>query len=155
MGKAKSRPIVRYWMEEDDPTYLLPLFQQAYKEFPEFRTQPYEEYIQGTLDSVEDSPRLELVQYNETTVVAGAALTPVYDPHVGRTIAVLWQYVLPEYRPSALVREVLRAAQELAQVHNAPTITYSHRSGVGTYIIKYRKAAWVIHSKPLRKSLAQ
>ena len=60
------------------------------------------------------------------------------DMHVGRCLALQWQYVAPEHR-GRIGGEFLRWIARFARAHGYQFIAYSHRVSSRHYAIKYRR----------------
>lgn len=137
-----DRSLIVYSMQEGEPTEVASLFAPAYAEFAEFHTRSYAEFHAATKEGIEDNPRLEVLKYAGDRLVGFAVIALDDDAHVGLCVSVQWQYALPEYRDSTLLKQTLRTAEALAEASAAPSISYSHRIGAGEYRIKYRRAKW-------------
>src|SRR5690554_1431562 len=135
--------LIVYSMQEGEPTEVASLFAPAYAEFDEFhQARSYAEFHVATKEGIEDNPRLEVLKYADDRLVGFAVIALDDDAHVGLCASVQWQYVLPEFRDSTMLKQTLQTAEALAEASAAPYISYSHRIGVGEYRIKYRRAKW-------------
>lgn len=83
--------------------------------------------------------RYEVGVVLDNTPVGGILLVQDDDWHVGRCLAVVSQYVLPEHRHTGVSRACMRYTVNIAKELQYPTLAYSHRKGPWRYETIYRR----------------
>lgn len=108
---------------------------------------------------VQNTPRFEVLVYDDELCVGGVVIAEDDDLHVGHCLSVMFNYVLPEYRCTGITAQTMRALRRIAENLQVPTIAYTHRVGAGKYTTTYKEAPWVrqsarcleVATKPPRK----
>lgn len=126
-------------LDQGSPSIVHSLVPYAWAECTELRwAGSAEDAVQRFCTSVEAHNRVELVAYNDGRLVGGCVLVPDEDQHVGSCLTVMWHYVIPGMRHSAIGRRFMRLAVSCAKAGDFPVLAYSHRIGEGRYEITYR-----------------
>lgn len=96
-------------------------------------------WVTNTLRCVADDFRIELGAWRLGELVGGMVLQKTFDPHVGDCLAVLFQYVKPEFRNQGVANHFFKMAIKETQTHNLPILAYTHRLGDWKYKTTYRR----------------
>ncbi|QHJ82568.1 MAG: hypothetical protein [Bacteriophage sp.] len=126
-------------LDAGEPTSIVQLLHQALAEMPEFTWggSPADVALRVRRET-EQHTRVELLAYEQGCLVGCAVLVPDEDLHVGRSLSVMWNYVLPGHR-GLIGRQFMRLALRVAKEWGFPILSYTHRKGVGQYAITYRR----------------
>lgn len=114
------------------------LFTRAWDECSELQMQPKETWVADSIEYLESFTMTRLVIKDDCKVIGGLLLAEDDDVHVGRCLAVVYHYVLPEYRNKYLGFKLLRLALAIARNQNYNVLAYTHRVAPWTYITRYR-----------------
>lgn len=127
-------------LDEGESTNVIQLLPEALAETPELGWGgSFDEVAARVRRETEQHTRVELVAHNQDGRLVGCAvLVPDEDLHVGRSLSVMWNYVLPDYRGS-IGRQFMRLAVQVAKQWGFHVLSYSHRKGIGRYAIVYRR----------------
>lgn len=117
----------------------LTLFTAAWEECSELQMQPKENWVADSIEYLESLTLTRLVIRDNGKVIGGLLLAEDDDVHVGRCLAVMYHYVLPEYRNNQLGFKLLKLALAIARNNNYDVLAYTHRVAPWTYITRYRK----------------
>ncbi|QPP21148.1 hypothetical protein AIIMSPaA1_021 [Pseudomonas phage AIIMS-Pa-A1] len=111
---------------------------QELEEFTLFRSK--DDALNAMLDSIEGNDRTELLVFRDGQLAGGTCIVFEDDPHVGPCVTAQWQYVLPRYRNTGVVREFIRELHRQAGWGQIPLVCWSHRESDSRYTIHYRRA---------------
>lgn len=115
------------------------LFRAAWDECIELQVMDKQTWLQHTLGTLASLDRFELGMHNGDVTVGGVILARDNDIHIGDCLAVVAQYVMPEYRNRGIslwcMRECIRLAKELGHTH----LAFTHRKGDWRYETIYKE----------------
>lgn len=114
-------------------------FDRAWDEFIELQVMDKEAWVRMSIESITERPRYELLMVHGDTQTGGCIITWDTDGHVGDCMAVMFNYVLPEYRRGRIGYELYRAAVALTRSNHIGILAYTHRVRDWEYVTKYRK----------------
>lgn len=126
-----------YTKQAGDSTWYATVLAETYKEFPEVQCTSYPNAYRRTLEATTENGRLEYVQWVGSEIAAVAVVVHEEDIHVGECLSVQWMYVRKEYRGKISLIPLIRDVRERARALGVP-YAYTQRTGLGTYIVKYR-----------------
>lgn len=128
-----------YVLAPGDPLATEAMIEPAYAEVDEIRESgTLQEVRDRMVGSVTDQDRVEIVVRDGGAVIGYAVIAADDDLHVGRCLALQWQFVVKEHRGS-VGGIFLRALLRIARSHGYRNVAYSHRVGAGVYMIRYRR----------------
>lgn len=115
------------------------LFRTAWDEFIELQVMDKQTWLQHTLGTLACLDRYELGLHNGDHTVGGVILARDNDIHIGDCLAVVAQYVMPDYRNTGVsmrcMRECCRIAKALGHTH----LAYTHRIKDWQYATIYKE----------------
>lgn len=120
-------------------TEYVPLLEQAWNECIEYQVMDINTFVQHSLMFIHKSERIELLAYSGTVCIAALVLVSQIDMHVGRCASVMYNYVDKQHRNKSIALKLLKEAMWIAKRLGHTTIVYTHRIGVGTYNLRYRR----------------
>jgi GNAT superfamily N-acetyltransferase len=131
--------IASFALEPGDLSMCAGIIPTVYDELQEFRDGgTLEQVTARIIGTIEPLARTELLAVVDGQLVGFACVVEDDDIHVGRCLALQWQYVAPEHR-GRIGGEFLRWLARFARVQGFQFIAYSHRVSSRHYAIKYRR----------------
>lgn len=115
------------------------LFSTAWDECVELQVQAKENWAQQVLSTLQVQDRWEIGVFADGKVIGGIVVVSEIDPHVGRCMSVIAQYVMPEYRCTGVSVRCMRKAMELARESGYPVLAFTHRIADWKYSTIYRR----------------
>lgn len=125
----------------DSTRWAVSAAEAAWDDLDELKLRSKREFVAAALDTLPDE-RLDIVlepKDQPGKAVAYASIALDDDMHVGVCATVQWNYCHPDYRGNHWAGIVMRELKRFAKAHGVQTVCYSHRTGEGTYEIKYRR----------------
>lgn len=125
--------------EGDTPVVGDNLLAAAWDECDELKARTKEEFIAVSLSDASKHARIECTVRHSGLLVGMAIFVLSIDPHVGRSLTVLWQYVLPQHRNSGISQRFMRELIRAGKRGGFPYVAYTHRVRPAVYEYIYRR----------------
>lgn len=131
--------IAAFSLEPGDLCLGAGIIPTVYADLPELQEGgTLEQVVARIIGTIEPLARTELLAVVGGQLVGFACVVEDDDMHVGRCLALQWQYVSPEHR-GRIGGEFLRWLARFARAQGFQFIAYSHRVSSRHYAIKYRR----------------
>lgn len=115
------------------------LFSEAWDECIELQCNPKLAWMNTVMQGITHSDRTEIKIYEGNEILGGAvfALEPC-DPHVGRCMYIVFQYVRRKYRNQGISKSIYKELLLEAKRYDCTTIAFTHREGDWKYLTTYK-----------------